>query len=151
VLSLRTASFLSASHSLWPEHTVPAGQHAVIGSINGNFFYDSAIVYETRMTDPDTGKKLRFVAPFSIAVLDQAQGSWLVKIAEPHRAKVAEAIAQGRGEQEVAQEREVRLRRRRDEIIPIAPEPPKRSEGRSRGALIDRAHAAISQSSRVSY
>jgi hypothetical protein len=67
---------------------------------------DAAIVYETGMTDPDTGKKVRFVAPFSIADLDAAQGSGVVKIAEPHRAKVAEAIAQSRAEQELAQERE---------------------------------------------
>jgi hypothetical protein len=40
--------------------------------------------------------------------------------------KVAKAIAQGRAEQEVAQEREDRLRRLRDEMITLARCPEKR-------------------------
>jgi hypothetical protein len=48
------------------EQTVPAGEHTIVGSINGDVLYDAAIVYDTGITDPDTGKKVRFVAPFSI-------------------------------------------------------------------------------------
>jgi hypothetical protein len=46
--------------------------------------------------------------------------SLLVKIAEPHRSKVAQAITQGRAQQEVAQGHEDRLQRLRDEMVKMA-------------------------------
>jgi hypothetical protein len=98
---------------------VPAGEHTIVGSINGDVLYDAAIVYDTGITDPDTGKKVRFVAPLSIAALEEAQRTGSVQIAEPHRPMVDQAIGKVRAER-VAQEREAQ--RLRDEIMRQAQE-----------------------------
>jgi hypothetical protein len=87
----------------------------VVGSINGDVLYDAAIVYDTGITDPDTGKNVRFVAPFSITALDEAQRTGSVQIAEPHGPMVDQAIGKVRAERVLAQEREAQ--RLRDEII----------------------------------
>jgi molybdopterin-guanine dinucleotide biosynthesis protein len=100
--------------------SVPAGQHTIIGSINGDVLYDAAIVYDTGITDPETGKNVRFAAPLSIAALEEAQRTGSVQIAEPHRPMVDQAIGKVRAERVVAQEREAQ--RLRDEIMRQAQE-----------------------------
>jgi hypothetical protein len=99
---------------------MPAGEHTIVGSINGDVLYDAAIVYDTGITDPETGKKVRFVAPLSIAALEEAQRTGSVHIAEPHRPMVDQAIGKVRAERLVAQEREAQ--RLRDEIMRQAQE-----------------------------
>jgi hypothetical protein len=50
------------------------------------------IVYDTGITNRETGKNVRFVAPLSIAALEEAQRTGLVQISAPHRPMVDQAI-----------------------------------------------------------
>src|SRR5450755_2420115 len=77
------------------QYTIPAGQQTIIGavSLDGYKLHDAAIVYDTQMVAPETGKKIFIPEPFHVPQLAEAQKKGLVQIHEPHQHKVAEAIA----------------------------------------------------------
>jgi hypothetical protein len=77
------------------QYTIPAGQHTIIGavSLDGYKLHDAAIVYDTKMVAPETGKTIFIPEPFHVPQLAEAQKKGLVQIHEPHQHKVAEAIA----------------------------------------------------------